>query len=96
LRHENVSLPAGRQESGLSSSIDERFHYSGLNKALRTHAASKTKFLSGWFWAMPPLRVPLPGVGQGEIWGHRTCFYSFFGSVPAFFGLKIRPGKGKK
>ena len=31
-------------ESGLSSSIAERFHCSGLNKALRIHAASKTKF----------------------------------------------------
>jgi hypothetical protein len=34
-------------ESGLSSSVAERFHYSGLNKALRIHAASKAKFLSG-------------------------------------------------
>jgi hypothetical protein len=36
---------AGRQESGILGSIAERFHYSGLNKALQIYAASKTKFL---------------------------------------------------
>ena len=35
MRHEIVSLPAGRQENGLLSSVVERFNYFGLNAAIR-------------------------------------------------------------